>query len=349
MATRSSQVHAPEARVRLDIPAAVDPALVAGPCDSLLRTAERRLQVQLVLRGSVLTLAGAARDVDLLVRLFTHVMEVASTGVALTPDDLERAIDGLLQDGASAAGPRQEVLLSFKGKVIRPKTAGQQRYVDAIREHAITFCTGPAGTGKTYLAMAMAVAALQHHDVGRIVLTRPVVEAGENLGFLPGTLEEKVDPYVRPLYDALFDMMDAERAHELVQRGVVEIAPLAYMRGRTLNDAFVILDEAQNTTPEQMKMFLTRLGFNSTFVITGDATQRDLPGKRSGLVEATQVLAGLDDIAHIELARADVVRHRLVGKIVQAYEAFDVERSAEPSRARARKAGKEEHHGRAHE
>ena len=317
---------APEAQVRLSIPAQVDPALVAGPCDALLRVAEQRLQASVTLRGSTLTCAGATRDVDMLVRLFTHVIEVASTGVSLTVDDVERSIDALVEDAAPCAGPRNEVLLSYRGKIIRPKTAGQQRYVDAIREHTVTFCTGPAGTGKTYLAMAMAVSALQSHDVGRIVLTRPVVEAGENLGFLPGTLEEKVDPYVRPLYDALFDMMDAERAHELVQRGVVEIAPLAYMRGRTLNDAFVILDEAQNTTPEQMKMFLTRLGFNSTFVITGDATQRDLPGKRSGLFEATQALVGVEGIAQIELARADVVRHRLVGKIVEAYDAYEAAR-----------------------
>ena len=189
----------------------------------------------------------------------------------------------------------------------------------------MTFCLGPAGTGKTYLAMAMAVCALQRRDIGRIVLTRPAVEAGENLGFLPGTLEEKVDPYVRPLYDALFDMMDAERVHELVERGVIEIAPLAYMRGRTLNDAFVILDEAQNTTPEQMKMFLTRLGFNSKFVITGDATQRDLPGKRGGLTDVASILSGVEDIAFVELERADVVRHSLVGKIVEAYEAFDAQ------------------------
>ena len=282
----------------------------------------------MTLRGGAVVLSGPVGEVDLLTRLFTHVIQAAGTGISLTPDDVDRAIDSLRQEDLRATGPRDDVLLSYRGKVIRPKTPGQQRYIDAIREHTVTFCTGPAGTGKTYLAMAMAVSALQRHDVGRIVLTRPVVEAGENLGFLPGTLEEKVDPYVRPLYDALFDMMDAERAHELVERGVVEIAPLAYMRGRTLNDAFVILDEAQNTTPEQMKMFLTRLGFNSTFVITGDATQRDLPGKRGGLVDAQEILSGVDGIAFVELARADVVRHRLVGKIVEAYELFEAGREA---------------------
>lgn len=316
------------AKVRLPIPQGVDIARITGPADALFRAAERRCEASVTLRGGAVVLSGPVGEVDLLTRLFGHVIQAAGTGISLTPDDVDRAIDGLRQEDLRATGPRDDVLLSYRGKVIRPKTPGQQRYIDAIREHTVTFCTGPAGTGKTYLAMAMAVSALQRHDVGRIVLTRPVVEAGENLGFLPGTLEEKVDPYVRPLYDALFDMMDAERAHELVERGVVEIAPLAYMRGRTLNDAFVILDEAQNTTPEQMKMFLTRLGFNSTFVITGDATQRDLPGKRGGLVDAQEILSGVDGIAFVELARADVVRHRLVGKIVEAYELFEAGREA---------------------
>lgn len=328
------------AKVRLTIPADVDPARVTGPADALIRAAERRCEASVTVRGNAVSLSGAPGEVDLLTRLFTHIMQVATTGVTLTADDVDRAIDGLRAEDVRSSGPRDDVLLSYRGKVIRPKTPGQQRYIDAIREHTVTFCTGPAGTGKTYLAMAMAVAALQRRDVGRIVLTRPVVEAGESLGFLPGTLEEKVDPYVRPLYDALFDMMDAERAHELVERGVVEIAPLAYMRGRTLNDAFVILDEAQNTTPEQMKMFLTRLGFNSTFVITGDATQRDLPGKRGGLTDAQEILCSVEGIAFVELARADVVRHRLVGKIVEAYEAFDAE---------GVQSGKEGRHGRSHQ
>lgn len=338
------------AKVRLPIPQGVDIAHITGPADALFRTAERRCEASVTLRGGAVVLSGPVGEVDLLTRLFGRVIQAAGTGISLTPDDVDRAIDGLRQEDLRATGPRDDVLLSYRGKVIRPKTPGQQRYIDAIREHTVTFCTGPAGTGKTYLAMAMAVSALQRHDVGRIVLTRPVVEAGENLGFLPGTLEEKVDPYVRPLYDALFDMMDAERAHELVERGVVEIAPLAYMRGRTLNDAFVILDEAQNTTPEQMKMFLTRLGFNSTFVITGDATQRDLPGKRGGLVDAQEILSGVDGIAFVELARADVVRHRLVGKIVEAYELFEAGREAGTHEGSARaKAGKEGCHVRAHQ
>lgn len=338
------------AKVRLPIPQGVDIARITGPADALFRAAERRCEASVTLRGGAVVLSGPVGEVDLLTRLFGHVIQAAGTGISLTPDDVDRAIDGLRQEDLRATGPRDDVLLSYRGKVIRPKTPGQQRYIDAIREHTVTFCTGPAGTGKTYLAMAMAVSALQRHDVGRIVLTRPVVEAGENLGFLPGTLEEKVDPYVRPLYDALFDMMDAERAHELVERGVVEIAPLAYMRGRTLNDAFVILDEAQNTTPEQMKMFLTRLGFNSTFVITGDATQRDLPGKRGGLVDAQEILSGVDGIAFVELARADVVRHRLVGKIVEAYELFEAGREAGAHEGSVRaKAGKEGRHVRAHQ
>ena len=208
----------------------------------------------------------------------------------------------------------------------------------------MTFCIGPAGTGKTYLAMAMAIAALQHHDVGRIVLTRPVVEAGENLGFLPGTLEDKVDPYVRPLFDALLDMMDSERASQLVERGVIEIAPLAYMRGRTLNDAFVVLDEAQNTTPEQMKMFLTRLGFNSTFVITGDASQRDLIGRPDGLSHIQDILGDLEQISFIHLDSADVVRHSLVGRIVEAYDSYEQKRAVEGGRH-----GKGNAHGRAHQ
>ena len=213
-----------------------------------------------------------------------------------------------------------DILLTYRGRAIRPKTAGQLRYIESIRQSTVTFGLGPAGTGKTYLAMAMAVAALKRHEVGRIVLARPVVEAGESLGYLPGTLQEKLDPYVRPLYDALFDMTDMERGNALIEQGIIEIAPLAFMRGRTMNDSFVILDEAQNTTPDQMKMFLTRLGFNSKFVVTGDVTQRDLLGA-NGLDSAREVLEGMDDISFVDLGRADIVRHSLVARIVDAYEA----------------------------
>ena len=314
------------AKVRLSIPSDIDHTAITGAGDELLRAAEAATDGRIVVRGDQISLSGTPGEVELLTRLFTHLIKIASEGETASVDDVERAVDAMRGEGADAASFRDDILLTYRGKAIRPKTPGQKRYIDAIRENTVTFCLGPAGTGKTYLAMAMAVAALKRREVGRIVLTRPVVEAGENLGFLPGTLEEKVDPYVRPLYDALFDMTDMERANEMIDQGMIEIAPLAYMRGRTLNDAFVILDEAQNTTPEQMKMFLTRLGFNSKFIITGDATQRDLPGRRGGLVDAEEVLAGVEDIAFIRLGRTDVVRHRLVGKIVEAYDAFDARR-----------------------
>jgi phosphate starvation-inducible PhoH-like protein len=220
-------------------------------------------------------------------------------------------------------------IVSNRGRTIRPKTANQKRYVDAIEDNTITFGIGPAGTGKTYLAMAKAVAALQAKKVNRIVLTRPAVEAGESLGFLPGTLSEKIDPYLRPLFDALHDMIDVDSIPRLIQTGVIEVAPLAYMRGRTLNDSFIILDEAQNTTPEQMKMFLTRLGFGSKMVVTGDVTQIDLPnGAKSGLRVITDILQDIDDIAFMELTAEDVVRHRLIGDIVKAYEKFDAAKAA---------------------
>lgn len=254
--------------------------------------------------------------------------------------EVERAMQTLRESVMDLSGFRDDILLTYRGKAIRPKTVGQKRYIDAIRRNTVTFCLGPAGTGKTYLAMAMAVAALKRHEVGRIVLTRPVVEAGESLGFLPGTLQEKIDPYVRPLFDALFDMTDMERGGELIEQGIIEIAPLAYMRGRTLNDAFVVLDEAQNTTPEQMKMFLTRLGFNSKFIITGDMTQRDLMGRRGGLSDIERILSDVDDIAFIHLDRSDVVRHALVGRIVEAYDAYEQGEDGRHRAARTREGRK---------
>lgn len=312
--------------VSLSIPAGVDRMLVAGPSDSLLRAAESVTSAALVLRGDMLKISGEPGDVELLTHVFSEVLERAGRGEALCGEDIDRLVTSGQSSGIDGGNYLDDTILMVKGKALRPKTEGQKRYLRSVREHTMTFCLGPAGTGKTYLAMAMAVAAFRSRDVGRIVLTRPVVEAGENLGFLPGTLEEKVDPYVRPLYDALFDLEDSKRVHELVERGVIEIVPLAYMRGRTLNDAFVIVDEAQNTTPGQMKMLLTRLGFNSKFVITGDASQRDLPGGLSSLAEAERVLRGIDDIAFVHLDRTDVVRHRLVGQIVEAYDAYDAER-----------------------
>lgn len=313
------------AQVRLSIPGDVDPARVTGAGDAVLRAIEREVPGNVVVRGGDITLSGTPDEVELLTRLFTQLMKMAAEGRTPSEDDALRIADALASEGAAGAGFANDILLTYRGRAIRPKTLGQKRYIDAIRSNTMTFCLGPAGTGKTYLAMAMAVAALKRHEVGRLVLTRPVVEAGESLGFLPGTLEEKVDPYVRPLLDALYDLTDAARANELVERGVIEIAPLAYMRGRTLNDAFVILDEAQNTTPEQMKMFLTRLGFNSTFVITGDATQVDLPRRRGGLADIECILGDVDDIAFVHLGRGDVVRHKLVGRIVEAYDAWDTQ------------------------
>lgn len=317
-----------QARVRLSIPDDVDPTLVTGTDDELLRALEERFSARVVVRGGEVSLAGDPVEVRLLERLFCDVFEAVRAGERPDVPALDRAVELLREDAFAPGELRSDVILTHNGRAVCPKTAGQKRYVDAVRANTITFGIGPAGTGKTYLAMALAVAALNRKEVGRIVLTRPVVEAGESLGFLPGTLEEKVDPYIRPLYDALFDMVDRDRAKELLELGTVEIAPLAFMRGRTLSDAFVILDEAQNTTPEQMKMFLTRLGFGSTFVVTGDLTQTDLPRGRSSLGQVRQILAGIDGIAFVELGGADVVRHGLVTKIVAAYEAAQHNREA---------------------
>ncbi len=331
-----------ETTVILTIPVGVELSRVFGPADAHLRAVERACTGDVTVQGDRIALAGTPGEVELLVALFQHLFEMAAAGEGVSAEDIERLAAGLREQGAQMADFRSTALLAHRGRTIRAKTPGQRRYIEAIERSTITFCLGPAGTGKTYLAMAAAVAALKRRDVSRIVLTRPVVEAGESLGFLPGTLEEKVDPYVRPLHDALLDMMEPERVAELIERGVIEIAPLAYMRGRTLNDAFVILDEAQNTTPAQMKMFLTRLGFNARFVITGDATQRDLTGP-DGLAQATRVLAEVDDIAFVRLERTDVVRHRLVGRIVDAYER--AETGEDPHRP-TEKGGR---HGRSHQ
>lgn len=331
-------------QVRISVPEGIEAGLITGPQDRLIRALEKRARVEITVRGSSLSISGPTRSCEALVKLFEHLFELIAAGDTPNIEDSVRLLDSLLKRGGDASGIAKDVILTYRGKCIRPKTVGQKRYIEAIRSHAMTFCIGPAGTGKTYLAMAMAIAALQRHDVGRIVLTRPVVEAGENLGFLPGTLEDKVDPYVRPLFDALLDMMDSERASQLVDRGVIEIAPLAYMRGRTLNDAFVILDEAQNTTPEQMKMFLTRLGFNSTFVITGDASQRDLIGRPDGLSHIQDILGGVEQISFIHLDSEDVVRHSLVGRIVEAYDMYDQKRAAQGGRH-----GRGSAHGCAHQ
>ncbi len=306
--------------VRLTIPDSIDPTELMGPADALLRRVEGAFDAMVAVRGNHISLTGEADEVELATSVFSRMIRLVEAGDGLTTDDVDLLIDRVRHGAQRMDVLADDVLLTFRGRAIRPKTAGQKRYVDSIRRNTITFGAGPAGTGKTYLAMAMAVAALKRKEVGRIVLARPVVEAGESLGFLPGTLQEKLDPYVRPLYDALFDMTDMERGNSLIEQGVIEIAPLAFMRGRTMNDAFVILDEAQNTTPEQMKMFLTRLGFNSKFVVTGDASQKDLKGA-SGLDHARRVLAGVDDISFIDLDRNDIVRHTLVARIVDAYNA----------------------------
>jgi phosphate starvation-inducible protein PhoH and related proteins len=307
-------------RSSIDVP----PDLVVGllgSADENLRALERQLAADVHVRGNAVTLFGEPADVALAERAVSELIAVVSRGQTLTPDAVRRSVAMLTgDDSESPAEVLTLDILSRRGKTIRPKTLNQKRYVDAIDAHTIVFGIGPAGTGKTYLAMAKAVNALQTKQVSRIILTRPAVEAGERLGFLPGTLSEKIDPYLRPLYDALHDMMDPELIPKLMSTGVIEVAPLAYMRGRSLNDAFIILDEAQNTTAEQMKMFLTRLGFGSKIVVTGDVTQVDLPGgARSGLRAAVDVLEGIDDIHFAELTSADVVRHRLVSEIVDAY------------------------------
>ncbi|OBG81994.1 phosphate starvation-inducible protein PhoH [Mycobacterium sp. E802] len=292
-----------------------------GSADENLRALERLLTADIHARGNEITFTGEPADVALAERVVAELIAVASSGQAVTPEAVRHSV--AILTGAEDASPAEVLtldILSRRGKTIRPKTLNQKRYVDAIDAHTIVFGIGPAGTGKTYLAMAKAVSALQAKQVNRIILTRPAVEAGERLGFLPGTLTEKIDPYLRPLYDALHDMMDPAAIPNLLAAGVIEVAPLAFMRGRSLNDAFIILDEAQNTTAEQMKMFLTRLGFGSKIVVTGDVTQVDLPGgARSGLRAAMSILDGIEDIHFAELTSADVVRHRLVSEIVDAY------------------------------
>ncbi|MEV4907807.1 PhoH family protein [Streptomyces albidoflavus] len=320
-----------QARAQFTVPAKHPMVTVLGSGDALLRVIEKAFPAADVhVRGNEVSATGDPAEVALVQRLFDEMMLVLRTGQPMTEDAVERSI-AMLRASEEGTGPEEtpaEVLtqniLSSRGRTIRPKTLNQKRYVDAIDKHTVIFGIGPAGTGKTYLAMAKAVQALQSKQVNRIILTRPAVEAGERLGFLPGTLYEKIDPYLRPLYDALHDMLDPDSIPRLMAAGTIEVAPLAYMRGRTLNDAFIILDEAQNTNPEQMKMFLTRLGFESKIVITGDVTQVDLPsGTKSGLRQVQDILEGVDDVHFSRLTSEDVVRHKLVGRIVEAYEKYD--------------------------
>jgi phosphate starvation-inducible PhoH-like protein len=294
-------------------------AELAGIGDGVLDSLRERLQCTLLLRGNRLTLEGDATHVAEARAVVDELVELVEGGHQIGPDTVG-AVVAALDQAADIRDVFEDVVWRHRGKKIAPKTVTQKAYVDAIRECTVTFGIGPAGTGKTYLAMALAVAALQEKQVGRIILTRPAVEAGERLGFLPGDMLAKVDPYLRPLFDALYDMLDADRLAALMDRGTIEVAPLAFMRGRTLNDSFVILDEAQNTTPEQMQMFLTRLGFGSKVVVTGDVTQVDLPREQaSGLIQVREILARIDGIAFVEFSHQDVVRHKLVQRIVEAY------------------------------
>jgi phosphate starvation-inducible PhoH-like protein len=313
-----------------------------GQSNTNLKTIEREVGLAIAVRGNELTLVGPPDRVALGRSLIDQLYQLAKRGRPLASSDIARAVAVLAGDQNAQIKDvfRDTVLMASRARPIQPKGLAQKRYVDAIREKDIVFGIGPAGTGKTYLAMAAAVRALLDKEVKRIVLARPAVEAGEKLGFLPGTMAEKVNPYLRPLYDALHDMMDFERAEHLLEKGVIEVAPLAFMRGRTLNDAFVILDEAQNSTTEQMKMFLTRLGFNSKAVITGDVTQVDLPtGQKSGLLEARELLHDIEGLAFCYFTEVDVVRHPLVQKIIKAYDARDAARKAAEVLKKAERGG----------
>ncbi|WP_336250076.1 PhoH family protein [Stomatohabitans albus] len=320
MSTTTSTIIAPSDQVLVGL---------LGPSDRHLGVIERAFTAGIHLRGNQFTITGEEDTVNRVTRVFTELIELLEGGKAVDLHTVEQVIT-MINDDADA--DPSEVLgdeaFTFQGRTIRPKTFGQKQYLDAIRQHIITFGIGPAGTGKTYLAMAMAVNALRKKEIKRIILTRPAVEAGESLGFLPGTLTEKIDPYLRPLFDALHDMMEPEFLREAMELGIIEVAPLAYMRGRTLNDAFVVLDEAQNTTPEQMKMFLTRIGERTKVVVTGDDTQVDLPGNKTSALRIIEtILGGIEGIAFIHLTGKDVVRHKIVQAIVNAYDRADKQRA----------------------
>ena len=309
----------------ITIPASIPMVALLGPSDEFLRLIEDSFDAQIHARGNTVSVRGTAAEAACVERLLDELVTIIRTGQGLSAETIEGSISILRTETQERPAEVLSLsILSNRGRTIRPKTLNQKHYVDAIDKHTVVFGIGPAGTGKTYLAMAKAVQALQAKEVTRIILTRPAVEAGENLGFLPGTLSEKIDPYLRPLYDALHDMLDPETIPKLLTAGMIEVAPLAYMRGRTLNDAFIILDEAQNTSQEQMKMFLTRLGFGSRMVVTGDVTQVDLPyGKNSGLRVVQNILDEVKDIHFSRLTSQDVVRHKLVGRIVAAYDDYE--------------------------
>jgi phosphate starvation-inducible PhoH-like protein len=309
---------------------------LAGSQDAVLRTLETHLDCDVFLRGNQLTLDGDDAAVEVAVNVVRELSELVAQGHEIAPGTVE-AVANALDEHESPARILEDVVWRHRATKVAPKTVNQKRYVDSIRTNTITFGIGPAGTGKTFLAVALAAAALSRREVNRIILTRPAVEAGERLGFLPGDLMAKVDPYLRPLFDALHDMLEPEKVAQYLERGVIEVAPLAFMRGRTLNDSFIILDEAQNTSPEQMKMFLTRLGFNSKIIVTGDITQIDLPREQgSGLVAVSDILQGVDDVEFVRFGGEDVVRHKLVRRIVAAYDEHSQRQAPE---LRARKAG----------
>jgi phosphate starvation-inducible protein PhoH and related proteins len=314
-------------RVKILVPGHHPMVSLVGQRDELLKLIEGAFQADILVRGNEITISGNKEETDRIATLFEELIGLLEQGQALSAHAVEQSIDMVKGDEARPRDVLSDAVLIHRGKAIRPKTVGQKRYIDSIRRSTITFSIGPAGSGKTYLAMAAAVRALQQKEVARLILCRPAVEAGEKLGFLPGTLYEKINPYMRPLYDALYDMMDPEQLSRLMERGTIEVSPLAYMRGRTVNDSFIILDEAQNTTPEQMKMFLTRLGFGSKVVVTGDITQIDLPaGSHSGLNIVREILTDIGGLEFVYLTSKDVVRHKIVQEIVEAYRRFDEDR-----------------------
>ncbi|MDA3031532.1 MAG: PhoH family protein [Actinomycetota bacterium] len=324
--TRSSA----DSHVTVVVPGEHVMTALVGPRDQFLRRVEQEFpSVAIRVRGNEVRVSGEETShVTNVARLFEELVTLIQNGQQLDDNTLDRVFTMVKSNQRPSEILTQQVLRSAKGRQVKPKTGGQKRYVDTIAKNVITFGIGPAGTGKSWLAVAMAVRALQAKEVERIILTRPAVEAGERLGFLPGDLMAKIDPYLRPLYDALYDMLDVEGVQRLIEKQVIEVAPLAFMRGRTLNNSFIILDEAQNTTPEQMKMFLTRIGFGSRVVVTGDVTQVDIAGNKSGLLSLEQTLAGIDNLAFVKLGSADVVRHKIVADIVRAYERRDEEAEA---------------------
>lgn len=321
----------PEEKRKIYVPVDVSMVELLGQNDRFLRMIEDEIPVDILVRGNEITIKGEEEWAEVASNIFKELLTLVDQGKHLSEEIVKEALRIVKEEeeGLKPSAVFGDVVLVHRGKTVSPKTAGQKHYIDAIRTHTITFGIGPAGTGKTYLALAMAAKALREKSVGRLILTRPAVEAGEKLGYLPGGIYEKIDPYLRPIFDALFEMMEPEEFRRYLDQGIIEIAPLAYMRGRTLNDSFIVLDEAQNTTAEQMKMFLTRLGFGSKIVVTGDITQIDLPQtERSGLLLVRDILKDIEGIACVYLTAKDVVRHKLVQKIVEAYKRFEEEKSA---------------------